>query len=242
MRSCPSPEPLSPPGTQGHHISVRPRCVQLRDCAPNPVRFMGREQVDFEQVALHELPRVIASMSGVGAAALQDTQRSPWRRDIPTRPGLRRPRRRFSSPRPPQFMAREQVIFEQGASHEPPLVIVLLLLIVIPPPPQVHGPHTRPYFGKRSSHEPVSAGAVGPGTRLGRDEGRPLHASRPGSWSSYVSNFWKTHLPMNLPMRAIARVESGLLTPIAPTGWKVQHRLRAFSRAVSAINPPAPSP
>ncbi len=30
----------------------------------------------------------------------------------------------------------------------------------------------------------------------GRDEGRPLRSSRPGSWSPYLSNFWKTFLPM----------------------------------------------
>ncbi len=31
----------------------------------------------------------------------------------------------------------------------------------------------------------------------GRDEGRSLRASRHGSWSQYVSNIWKTLLPMN---------------------------------------------
>ncbi len=30
----------------------------------------------------------------------------------------------------------------------------------------------------------------------GRDEGRPLHSSRLGSWSQYVSYFWKTSLPV----------------------------------------------
>jgi hypothetical protein len=33
----------------------------------------------------------------------------------------------------------------------------------------------------------------------GRGEGRSLHSSLHGSWSPYVSNVWKTFLPMNLP-------------------------------------------
>ncbi len=35
----------------------------------------------------------------------------------------------------------------------------------------------------------------------------------PGSWSQYVSNFWKTFLSMNLSVAAIARVDTGSLTP-----------------------------
>ncbi len=47
----------------------------------------------------------------------------------------------------------------------------------------------------------------------GRDEGRPLHASRNGSWSQDVSRFWRTFLPMNLPSIAAAVPPCGI--PVA---------------------------
>jgi hypothetical protein len=57
----------------------------------------------------------------------------------------------------------------------------------------------------------------------GRDEGRPLHSSLLGSWSQYVSNFWKTFLSMNLSVAVIARVETGSLTPPLSRGERVSH-------------------
>jgi protein tyrosine phosphatase (PTP) superfamily phosphohydrolase (DUF442 family) len=45
----------------------------------------------------------------------------------------------------------------------------------------------------------------------------------PGSWSQYVSNFWKTFLSMNLSVAAIARVETGSLTPTLSQRERVSH-------------------
>jgi hypothetical protein len=54
----------------------------------------------------------------------------------------------------------------------------------------------------------------------GRDEGRSLHSSRPGSWSISRS-FLNRGLPMYLSMQAIARVELGSLTPALSRGERV---------------------
>jgi hypothetical protein len=57
----------------------------------------------------------------------------------------------------------------------------------------------------------------------GRGEGRSLHSSLHGSWAQCVSNFWKTLLSMNLSVAAIARGETGSLTPTLSRGERVSH-------------------
>jgi hypothetical protein len=87
----------------------------------------------------------------------------------------------------------------------------------------------------------------------GRDEGRSLHSSLHGSWSQYVSNYWKSFHSMNLSRQAIARVEPGSLTPplsrgeresLLPRNDTLEPRPCEPSRLVPAnarLSPPKPA-
>jgi hypothetical protein len=55
----------------------------------------------------------------------------------------------------------------------------------------------------------------------GRDEGRPLHSSRHGSWSQYVSKFWKTLLSTN-PASVAAGVPPAVEGGVSPPGMPVR--------------------
>jgi hypothetical protein len=80
--------------------------------------------------------------------------------------------------------------------------------------------------------------------REGRGEGRSLHSSLHGSWSQYVSNFWKTFLSMNLPYPRHRTLTPNRNPPASPGSWAVSRsflnrRLSMNRSSVAAGVPPA---
>jgi hypothetical protein len=78
----------------------------------------------------------------------------------------------------------------------------------------------------------------------GRDEGRPLHSSRPGSWSPCVSKIWKTFLSMNRSSPRHRTLTPNRTPPASPGSWAVSRSISnrglSMNRAsVAAGVPPA---